>query len=529
LTAVPATRRPPRRLSGGVGGYELAALALLFALSIAVLVALLARVWLHGGVVTGSDGFLVVDQLQYLNWIRQAGDHLAVANLYDTAPSAHVFVHPGVVISGLFHRAGLGLVASYMIWKPVAVGALFAGALLYVRRFVDRRGDRLLALAVALFMASPIAAVVGWSHLGGPLRKFQFDFLSNEMWPGNYLWGYLFTAIAVALIPLGLLAYERGGARKLALAAVCGAFAAWLQPWQGATFAGIVVVTEAILCLRARHGWLAAARRAAPVVALTGIPLAYYFVLSRYDAAWKLAKVANAFPRWPWWVTVIGLAPLALPALFAYRLPARRFGEVALRAWPIVALVVFYQPFGTFPFHAFQGLALPLAVLAVVAVRAYLRGRPLPWAPAVAAAAVLILPGTAYEADQMASAHQKGLQPFVLTSSEHDALAYLSRTPERGGVLAPVYMGLLVPAYTGRQTWVGAGSWTPDFDARRAAAERLFAGRLSPATAAALVRRSRARFLLSDCHRRADIGRIVAGFAGPPIRFGCATVYRVRR
>jgi hypothetical protein len=95
-------------------------------------------------------------------------------------------------------------------------------------------------------------------------------------------------------------------------------------------------------------------------------------------------------------------------------------------------------------------------------------------------------------------------------------------------VLTPVYMGLLVPAYTGRETWVGAGSWTPDFTARQQQAERLFAGRLNPTQAAALVRRSGARFLLSDCHGRADIARTVAGFTDRPHRYGCATVWRAR-
>jgi len=89
-------------------------------------------------------------------------------------------------------------------------------------------------------------------------------------------------------------------------------------------------------------------------------------------------------------------------------------------------------------------------------------------------------------------------------------------------------MGLLVPAYTGRETWVGAGSWTPDFTARQQQAERLFAGRLNPTQAAALVRRSGARFLLSDCHGRADIARTVAAFTDPPHRYGCATVWPVR-
>jgi hypothetical protein len=85
-----------------------------------------------------------------------------------------------------------------------------------------------------------------------------------------------------------------------------------------------------------------------------------------------------------------------------------------------------------------------------------------------------------------------------------------------------------VPAQTGRETWVGAISWTPDFGARRALADRLFAGQMSAVQARALVRRSGARFILSDCQGRADISRLVAGVAGPPMRFGCATVYRVR-
>ena len=35
------------------------------------------KVWLRGGVVTGADGFLVADPMQYLDWARQAGEHVA--------------------------------------------------------------------------------------------------------------------------------------------------------------------------------------------------------------------------------------------------------------------------------------------------------------------------------------------------------------------------------------------------------------------------------------------------------------------
>jgi len=35
--------------------------------------------------------------------------------------------------------------------------------------------------------------------------------------------------------------------------------------------------------------------------------------------------------------------------------------------------------------------------------------------------------------------------------------------------------------------------------------------------------------VLSDCHGRADIERLLAGVTGPPRRFGCATVWQARR
>ena len=104
-------------------------------------------------------------------------------------------------------------------------------------------------------------------------------------------------------------------------------------------------------------------------LAATAAPLVYYFVLSRTDASWKLADSANDFPRWPWWVTVLGLAPLAIPALLAYRQRATDFGGWRSASGRWRGSSIFYLPVGTFPFHAMQGLTLPLAVLAVLGLR----------------------------------------------------------------------------------------------------------------------------------------------------------------
>jgi hypothetical protein len=386
-----------------------------------------------------------------------------------------------------------------------------------------------------LFATSPVAAFVGWSGLSDAQDKFRFDFLGNEMWSGNWLWGYLFTAVSVAMLPLGLLAYERardgGSARALLGAAAAGLVCAWFQPWQGATFALVLVGAELVARRGGARPLLSSARDLALPLAATAVPLVYYFLLSQTDAAWELAGTANntdVQPRFPLWILFLGLAPLAIPAALAYRLPARSFGEHALRLWPLAALLVYFQPAGTFPFHAFQGLAFPLVVLGVLAVRARLGERPLPLVPALAAAAILIVPGTLYNAQQMRDAINKGFQAHFMEPGERDALRHLDGEDEPGGVLAPAYLGTAVPAYTGRETWTGAGSGTPDFVERSQEAVRLFEGELARPEAEALVRRSGARFLFSDCHDRADVTALLARVTEPPRRFGCATVWRVR-
>ncbi len=504
---------------------EAGSLAALAALAFAVLAGLVLRVWLRGGVVTGADGFLVADPLQYLDWARQAGEHGLIENRHDLAGGPRAFLHPGLAISGLLHRLGAGPAVAYLAWKPVAVLVLFAGAVAWMRRVVPRIDDRRLALVLALFACSPVAAVVAWATVGDAADKLTMDFVTGELWLGSYLWGYSFTAIAVGLMPATLLAYER---RRLGLAAAAGLLCAWLQPWQGATLALVLVAAEVVGVIRRRRRPAAAARDLLLPLAAIAAPLVFYLLLSLLDHSWELAGRVNDLPRWPWWALALGLLPLALPAAFAYRLPAPAFADVALRAWPVAGLAVYLQPFGTFPFHALQGLSIPLAALAVLALRSWLGARPV--RPLGAAAIVLALcaVGTAYRVAELADAVRLARQPFLLEPDERDALRYLDAVREPGGVLAPVYSGIVVPAYTGRETWVGAGSWTPDQPRRAEQAEALFAGRLDAAAAEALVRRSGARFLLSDCHGRADVAALVAAVAEPPRRFGCATVWRVR-
>ena len=95
-------------------------------------------------------------------------------------------------------------------------------------------------------------------------------------------------------------------------------------------------------------------------------------------------------------------------------------------------------------------------------------------------------------------------------------------------MLAPVAMGQLIPAETGRRTNVGNIFWTPDFLRRRLFTDIFFRGRLDAAASQGVVRESGSRFLLSGCDHYADLSRLLAPQLRSVRRFGCATVYEIK-
>src|SRR4051794_14991876 len=125
-------RTVARRRPLGLDGVELCALAALSLLSLGILIPLLTK----GRPLSGADGLLAGDQLQYLTWVREASAHGLVGNRFDLAPGDRPFLHPGFLISGLLHDLGLSVPLSYLLWKPVAVALTFFGALVYVRRLL---------------------------------------------------------------------------------------------------------------------------------------------------------------------------------------------------------------------------------------------------------------------------------------------------------------------------------------------------------------------------------------------------------
>jgi hypothetical protein len=530
-------RRPGARASGA----EVALLVSLTAWGVFPVVLLVihavhahARLTGADGLI-GADGVLGADQLQYLAWARDAGSHLLASDLFSFTPSGHVYFEPLFAITGALWRIGVPLSLAYLLWKPIAALALFLAALAWARRTLgDELRARVAVLALSLFLYTPLAALFSWAQLGsGPLR-FQLYLLGDELLPASKLWGYVPSALGLALAVLALLATERaidpglgaspnaGGLRlsvhrgPLAVAFLAAAGASLLHPWQGPTL--VVIFAGVALWRRGRN-----------VVALSlpalgaALPLGYYYLLSHTDAAWRLAAHNEVIARLPALALLAGLGPLALVMLVGFKRPRGVVIEQMLLLWILASFVTYFANDAFAP-HALQGLSLPFAVLAV---RAWRRLR-LPAILGALGIALVTVPGLAYDARKFVNLAGSPAVQYYLTSSDGRALDWVSAKAPPGGVLAPTPFAIVVPSQTGRKVWVGHGYWSQDYASRAKVVDRLFAGRMRPAAARSFVRQTGAGLLVSDCRHRVSLVRALEPMLRSVHRFGCARVYVIK-
>ena len=507
---------PDRRFALGVFG-GLAAVSLL---ALVPAVALTDR-W------TGGWGLFPGDQLAYYAWIRQYPGHLLAADLFNPAPPRHTFLHPGFFLSGVVHAAtGLAIPLSYLLWQPVAIAVAGWGCLRYTRRLLTARGAQRVACALALFAVMPASALALLSDGDEPRFLGLTAFIGNELWPGFYLWGYAMGAIATFLMPLVLLAVESwrttGSARTLSAAAGGALLVSWLHPWQGAVLLVVTVLAEGLTAFGTRERL----RPALAVVLLAGVaPLAYYAALASFDPSWQAAGRTRFLGLLDDdWLPALAmtLAPLALPALLAYRQPARDWQQRAVRCWPIVALLLSLQSrLGGVPTHYLWGLTLPLAILAVQGTTAVWRS---PNRLALASlAAIMVLPGLAHELIRGHSRLDSGA--YGLTDVEARTLKALAADPRPGSVIAWPHLAAAVPYRTGRRVYVGHPALSPDYRARSRLARRAVYGPAAKGAARRLVESSGARFLAAGCASTPTLRRAMASLASRTERYGCVRLY----
>ena len=514
--AVLATPRRRARLDG----FERATLAIFALFSLWILALDLWQVVVNGRVWTGTDGIYLVDQMQYLAWIREASHHVLASNLFVLHPTTADYFQPGVALSGGLAALGMAPWLSLLLWKPVAVGCAFFAVLAYCRRSLVGLWPRRIALVLALFFGS-FSVVYGDFNVVGDLF---LGFLS---------WGYTFGLLAVALMVFALLGYDRArtSGRRIWLPGVLGAAAGLLHPWQG-EFLIVLVIGAELVMWRVTGQRLRRVRPALVTLILTGIPLLYYLILGRTDLSWTLAREASKH-AFSLGAIALAVLPLAVPALLGYRGRSASFITVLSRTWPVAALAVWVlsaTELSATPLHAFDGITIPLAVLAVQGVQ---RLSPAPLArPRLAAGLALglfTLPANVYLlASSVGLAKPQAGNANFISADEHSALRYLERNPQRGGVLTRFYLGTIVPAQTGRASFVGDCLWSePNCNGRAEEAQYLFDGRLSGASARSFVRDSGARFVLADCSTTSGLPSTLAPLTVSITRFGCASVYEL--
>ena len=469
----------------------------------------LAHAAQRGWTWTGVDGVYTEDQLQYLAWIRAASEHGLISDMFVLRSTPADYLQPLVAISGGLVAAGLAPWLALLVWQPVGLVAVFAGVRALVARVLPGRRERMLALVLALF--------------GGMAGAHP------DLWLVFWSWGYPFALIALAAALGALLAHARARERAASPwpAALLGALAAWLHPWQGELLIAVVLGAE-LLCRR--RGQSGSVRATLLVLGATALPLVYYGALRTLDPAWQAAESYGAggptVGLLPWVVI-----PLGLPALAAYRLPAATFEQRSLRVWPpaAVALMLLDAHLGSTATHALLGISVPLGVLAVQGISSLrLSGAMRRWT-LVAFALLATVPVTvdrlAWSAGAAAVPGGRAIDP-----SQARALGFLASRPDRGGVLSDFRLGELVPERTGRHVYLGDQYWSqPDSRQRWQNMFELLGGYWSAAAARDFVQDSGARFLLSDCPRhRAWLRRELAGIVAWKRSFGCVTVYGLR-
>jgi hypothetical protein len=311
-----------------------------------------------------------------------------------------------------------------------------------------------------------------------------------------------------------------------------GLFATLTHPWQGEVLILTVIGAEALRWRRPENlrRWL---YLPAVTVAATALPLLYYELLRKLDVNWRYAQAASK-QAYSLSGILLPLLPLLIAAALAYRRRPRTFIGAATRAWPLAALVIFgFSQTGLAgaPLHAFNGITIPLAILAVEGVQ-QLGFRRLPrWrligAAVVAAATIPASVSTISLANSWVRPY--AYRATFIARGEQRALRYLDDLRDPGGVLANTHIGLVVPATTGRHTYSGECLWSqPHCEARMTSANDLFTGAYKPGQARALVRSTGARFVLKDCASSADLPKLLGSLLVSEKRFGCASVYAVR-
>jgi hypothetical protein len=306
---------------------------------------------------------------------------------------------------------------------------------------------------------------------------------------------------------------------------MAGLLVSWLHPWQGLMLLAILAGLVAFKPPRRRYLSLLVP------AAATLAPLLYGFLLTHLDSVWRTFQARTiGTGTAPWWALLASFGPLAAFAALGVRRP-RDDRDWMLVLW-LVACAGVYFLVPEFPPHALSGVTLPLSVLAVRGWQRLRIPRRLAVPLALGAILAFTVPGAVYHAQT--SAHDLGSsatdvasrQLELLSDNQAAALSYIDHSPRPGAVLAPWFLSMSVPEFTGREAYAGHFMWQPSANAPFAT--QFYSPTLSDPSGAMrrrILRNTRATFVIADCGAPRQLAVAIAPMVRTVKRFGCLTVY----
>lgn len=389
----------------------------------------------------------------------------------------------------LFHlmRVGFGALLIVVLYRFIAV-------------FIHAVNARRAALIVA-----SIGGGFGWLLI--PLGRTPPEFYLPEGFGFLILLGLPHLALARAALLGGLLALfvaltdsGRMGFVGIRQGVLAGGL--WLVVGLSVPF--YLVIVYAILGVWGVALWLR--RRAFPArLALVGgvaagitVPLfLYYFITFAQNPIFARWSAQNILVSPPPLDYLFAYLPLIIPALLGgrvvWRLARRRAVYALLPAWVLIVPLLIYLPLNVQRRMA-EAVLVPLAVLAVLGVEAWTRGRALrrrSWrrmgraraALTVAASisSVFFLFGIFFPAVNVT-------RPLFRPAAELNTFAWLNQNaPPDSVVLSAVPTGNALPAFTNLRTFMGHGPETLDWQGKTTQVERFYRNEMPADERAALL------------------------------------------
>lgn len=430
----------------------------------------------------------IEDTQVYLSFIDQnASGHVLYPNLYTSEAQRPTFFHPLWLLLGGFERLfGLSPAVVYTLSR-LALGVVLVFVIYWTTSFIFTQvGWRRVATLMAVWASGLGGWVVGItlshdtfvSYLLHPkiFQSLPIDLSSTAAFPALAIQSSPRPVLSQILqLLIGLLflrALDRHQWRAVHWAGALALLATLIHPYESPLIVGVLAAWWIVSVLfdffrsPADAWWHLRAWLMVTAWVLVGW-LYYGWALWR-EPVLRAWNAQNQLPMSNGWTVLIGLGlltPLAIMGVRAMWFNQRRAATL-LSSWAIVTIVMLYLPFIPFQQKLIAGLGIPITLLATAGLRSLWAGLGQTWTQekprwvmrtCLVVITILGLGGSnAFFLWQAVRTETRETEYFYAPTDLVDALTWIrASTPTSSVVLGDYRTGNMIPAQTGRVTYLG--------------------------------------------------------------------------